>query len=81
MWVGAVGFCWIAAAKACLFDDDSGLIVKGLERGEGFVSRLLASEEPRGGILTILASFLATGVACNTEALTLPFETIASRLT
>ena len=35
----------------------------GLERGEGFVSLLFVSDDPRAGMFTTFASFLATVVA------------------
>lgn len=54
------------STKESLDNVFSGLMVKGLDNGEGFASLLLASEEPRGGILTSLASFFKTGVACDT---------------
>lgn len=43
----------------------SGLMVIGLDRGDGLVSLLFISEEVRGGMFIILASFLAMDVACN----------------
>lgn len=39
------------------------LMARGFDSGEGLASLLFASEEPRGGMLTSLASFLAMGVA------------------
>lgn len=44
----------------------SGLIAKGLDSGEGVASLLFTSEDPRGGIVTSLASFLEIGIACKT---------------
>lgn len=41
----------MAAAKAFLVEGHSGLMVIGLDSGEGFVRRLPASEDPRGGML------------------------------
>ena len=35
----------------------------GLDSGDGFVSLLLASDDPLAGMLTIFASFFAIGVA------------------
>lgn len=42
----------------------SGLIAMGLDSGDGVVNLLYASEDPRGGIFTSLASLLAIGIAC-----------------
>ena len=60
---GSIGF---ESTKEFLDLVFSGLMVIGLDNGEGFASLLLASEEPRGGMLTSLASFFKTGVACDT---------------
>lgn len=40
----------------------SGLMAMGFDSGDGFVSLLLASDDPRAGILTTFASFLDIGV-------------------
>lgn len=76
---GADGFCWTAAANESFVGRFSGFIVIGRESGEGLVTLLLASEEPRGGILTSLASCLVAGVACNAAALLSPLGVLASR--
>lgn len=51
------------------FDEASGLPDTGLDSGEGLVSRLLVSDDPRAGTWTTFASCLPTGVAgCAVEA-------------
>lgn len=47
----------------------SELMATGFDNGDGFANRLFASDDPRGGMLTSLASFLAIGVACSTAGL------------
>lgn len=62
--VGIAGLgCSTTAAKVSFVEFISGLMAIGLDSGEGVVSLLLASDDPRAGILTTFASFLAMGVA------------------
>lgn len=55
----------MAAVNASLVDGVSGLIAMGLDKGDGVVRRLLASEDPRGGMLISWGSCLIAEVACN----------------
>lgn len=61
--VGAAGFGCSGAVDASLAGIISGLTDIGFDNGEGVVSLLFASDDPRAGMLTTFASFLAIGVA------------------